>query len=137
MQEFKKAYSDCTEFLEGHPDMAADEYWLKMKNPIEAILNKDSDVSNPDEAIDEEADPEESKIDTLFAEYLKQETADMAQEIEGVYNVNKGYASFRRIERVKSNGEYILIRDDSVGGPRLNDHIGLVGNLFEENKIIY
>lgn len=58
-------------------------------------------------------------------------------EIEGVYNVNKGYASFRRIERVKSNGEYILIRDDSVGGPRLNDHIGLVGNLFEENKIIY
>ena len=86
MQEFKKAYSDCTEFLKGHPDMAEDEYWLKMKNPIEAILNKDSDESNPDEAIDEEADPEESKIDTLFAEYLKQETADMAQEIEGVYN---------------------------------------------------
>lgn len=46
-------------------------------------------------------------------------------DMEGVYNMNKGYAVFRRIERITDVEEYVLVRAGSAGGVSCYDHIVL------------
>lgn len=43
--------------------------------------------------------------------------------LEGVYNMNKGYAAFRRIERITDVEDYVLVRAGQAGGVSLYDHI--------------
>lgn len=43
--------------------------------------------------------------------------------MEGVYNINNGYASFRRIERMTDIEDYVLVRAGLTGGVSLYDHI--------------
>ncbi len=45
--------------------------------------------------------------------------------MEGVYNMNKGYAVFRRIERITDVEDYVLVRAGQAGGLSLYDHIVL------------
>lgn len=45
--------------------------------------------------------------------------------LEGVYNMNKGYAAFRRIERITDVEDYVLVRAGLEGGVALYDHIVL------------
>jgi len=45
--------------------------------------------------------------------------------MEGVYNMNKGYAVFRRIERMTDVEDYVLVRSGLAGGVSLYDHIVL------------
>lgn len=45
--------------------------------------------------------------------------------LEGVYNMNRGYAVFRRIERITDVDDYILVRSGLAGGVSLYDHIVL------------
>lgn len=45
--------------------------------------------------------------------------------MEGVYNMNKGYAVFRRIERITDIEEYVLVKAGLAGGVALYDHIVL------------
>ncbi len=45
--------------------------------------------------------------------------------MEGVYNMNKGYAAFRRIERITDVEDYVLVRAGLAGGVSLYDHIVL------------
>lgn len=46
-------------------------------------------------------------------------------KLEGVYNMNKGYAVFNRIERLTDLEDYILVKAGSSGGVSLYDHIVL------------
>lgn len=45
------------------------------------------------------------------------------EKLMGVYNVNKGYCVFRRIEKVYENEEYCIIRPDTDSGLSAYDHI--------------
>lgn len=45
--------------------------------------------------------------------------------MEGVYNMNKGFAVFRRIERITDVEDYVLVRADQAGGLSVYDHIVL------------
>lgn len=45
--------------------------------------------------------------------------------MEGVYNMNNGYAVFRRIQRITDVEDYVLVRDGLDGGVVLYDHIVL------------
>ncbi|MBQ9767258.1 MAG: hypothetical protein IJW37_04085, partial [Lachnospiraceae bacterium] len=45
--------------------------------------------------------------------------------LEGVYNMNKGYAVFKRIERLTDLEDYILVKAGLAGGVALYDHIVL------------
>lgn len=45
--------------------------------------------------------------------------------MEGVYNMNNGYAVFRRIQRITDVEDYVLVRDGLDGGIALYDHIVL------------
>lgn len=45
--------------------------------------------------------------------------------LEGVYNMNNGYAVFRRIQRITDVEDYVLVRAGLDGGVALYDHIVL------------
>ena len=56
--------------------------------------------------------------------------------LEGVYNVNKGYAVFKQIEILYQNDDYSIIKTGTNYGISMYDHIVLQGNEVEENSII-
>ena len=58
-------------------------------------------------------------------------------ELQGVYNVNKGYAVFKQIEVLYQNEDYSIINTGTQYGVSLYDHIVLQGNSVNENDIIY
>ncbi len=62
---------------------------------------------------------------------------ERTDELEGVYNVNKGYAVFKQIEPIQENEDYTIIRTGTSYGLALYDRIVLQGDKVEENEIIY
>ncbi len=56
--------------------------------------------------------------------------------LEGVYNVNKGYAVFKQIEILYQNSDYSIIKTGTDYGIAMYDHIVLQGDEVEENSII-
>ena len=57
--------------------------------------------------------------------------------LDGVYCVNKGYYVFTRIEKLRSNDEYTIVKKNTKDGLRLYDHIALNAADAVEGKIIY
>ena len=59
------------------------------------------------------------------------------KKLTGVYNVNQGYAVFKRIEILNKNDEYCIVSDHTENGLSAYDHIVLNGKVAVEQKIIY
>lgn len=57
--------------------------------------------------------------------------------LQGVYNINKGYAVFKQIEVLASNDEYYTVRKGVSYGLAVYDHIVLDASTVEEGKQIY
>lgn len=57
--------------------------------------------------------------------------------LEGVYNVNKGYAVFRRIEVLEEGEEYTVVKEGTSYGLSVYDQIALLGDTDIEQQIIY
>lgn len=57
--------------------------------------------------------------------------------LKGVFNVNKGYAVFRRIEVLYENEEYCIVDKNTKYGLSVYDHIALDGKTAVEQAIIY
>ncbi|WP_310603885.1 HlyD family efflux transporter periplasmic adaptor subunit [Anaerosporobacter sp.] len=64
-------------------------------------------------------------------------TISETDKLEGVYNVNKGYCVFRRIEKVYENQEYCIIKSNTTFGLSEYDHIILDASMAVEQNIIY
>jgi hypothetical protein len=58
-------------------------------------------------------------------------------KLTGVYNVNLGYAVFKRIEPLYQNEEYCIVKKDTPNGLSAYDHIALDGSTAVEQQIIY
>ena len=56
--------------------------------------------------------------------------------LDGVYNVNKGYAEFQCINILSGNEEYYIIDDSSPYYVKNYDHIALYGDSVSENTIL-
>lgn len=65
--------------------------------------------------------------------YVISETGNL----KGVYNANKGYTVFRRIETLYENEEYCIVADNTQFGLSEYDHIILQGELAVDRAIIY
>jgi hypothetical protein len=61
----------------------------------------------------------------------------MVGTLQGVYNVNKGFAVFRRIEVLEENKEYAVVKKGTEQGISLYDHIALNASLASESSVIY
>lgn len=57
--------------------------------------------------------------------------------LQGVYNINKGYAVFKQIEILKSNDEYYTVRKGTSYGLSVYDHIVLDAGTVYEGELIY
>lgn len=60
----------------------------------------------------------------------------LTASVQGVYNVNKGYTVFRKVEIINESEEYYIV---SAAGSSISryDHIVLNGESVEEGQIIY
>lgn len=64
-------------------------------------------------------------------------TLSETKKLIGAYNVNLGYAVFKRIEILYKDKEYSIIKDNTENGLSTYDHIVLDGKTAVEQKIIY
>lgn len=55
----------------------------------------------------------------------------------GVYNINKGYADFRRIDILNQNDEYSIVKSNSQYGLNVYDYIVLDAKTVAENEFLY
>lgn len=55
----------------------------------------------------------------------------------GVYNINKGYADFRRIDILNQNDEYSIVKSNSQYGLNVYDYIVLDSQSVDENEFLY
>lgn len=55
----------------------------------------------------------------------------------GVYNINKGYADFRRIDILNQNDEYSIVKSNSQYGLNVYDYIVLDSKTVDENEFLY
>ncbi|MBP3610109.1 MAG: hypothetical protein J6J42_07235, partial [Lachnospiraceae bacterium] len=58
-------------------------------------------------------------------------------KLEGAYNINKGYAVFKRVERLKTENGYVIVKKNSVSGLSAYDHIALDAEAVVEDAVIY
>lgn len=66
----------------------------------------------------------------------EQFTLGETASLQGVYNINKGYAVFRKVEILFQNEEYAIINTGTNYGISLYDHIALDASAIKENEII-
>ena len=57
--------------------------------------------------------------------------------LQGVYNINKGFAVFKQIDIIKSNDEYHTVRKGTKYGLSVYDHIVLNAHTVNEGDAIY
>lgn len=58
-------------------------------------------------------------------------------ELRGVYNINKGYAVFRRIQELYHNDDYTIVESGTRYGIMLYDYIALESGSVVEEQMIY
>lgn len=58
------------------------------------------------------------------------------ESLKGVYNVNKGYCVFRRIEKIYENEEYCIVKKESSYGLSAYDHIVVDAATVSNQEII-
>lgn len=61
----------------------------------------------------------------------------VTKKLIGVYNVNMGYAVFKRVEILYQNESYCIVDKNTTYGLALYDHIALDSTTVVEQKIIY
>lgn len=60
-----------------------------------------------------------------------------SDSLQGVYNINKGYAVFKQIDVLASNDEYYTVKKNMTYGLAVYDHIVLNADLVNEGELIY
>ena len=75
--------------------------------------------------------------DVLINKYNDTYSLSEVVKIDGVYNVNKGYAIFKNIEIIDRTNEYAIINKQTINGISLYDHICLNAEEIKEGELIY
>lgn len=58
------------------------------------------------------------------------------EELNGVYCINRGYAVFKKVDILKQNSEYCIVRKGTSYGLAIYDHIVLDYTTVKENEIV-
>lgn len=59
------------------------------------------------------------------------------EAIQGVYNINKGYAIFREVTVIDENEEFCIVEPNNVYGLAAHDHIVLDASTVDTDDIVY
>lgn len=82
---------------------------------------------------------DELKDDTVIIKPNSTETYRIGSKkdsLQGVYNINKGFAVFKQIQILYQNEDYAIIKKGTEYGLANYDHIALQGDLIKENEMI-
>ena len=74
--------------------------------------------------------------DVILADEKPIYTISDSETLEGVYNINKGYAVFREITILDKNEEYCIIEEGATFGLSEYDHIALDASTVNDQDII-
>ena len=74
--------------------------------------------------------------DVLTNRYNDIYSLNEVKKLEGVYNMNKGYAVFKNIEVIDRTNEYAIIKDNTVNGVAIYDHLALNASEINEGDLI-
>lgn len=113
----KKVYEDNGDIK--YPFVVTDIYY-----DDGAYYYIDTDLFEPGQVVKSAKDNEEFVI-------------SQTGKLKGVYNVNQGYAVFRRIEILYQNEEYCIIAKNTTNGVSAYDQIALDGTTAVNQAIIY
>lgn len=95
------------------------------------VYEKENDKYYVDSSLFSEGDYVIMKNSTN--KYRIEETA----MLQGVYNINKGYAVFREITILADNEEYCIVEKDTTFGLSQYDHIALNAKTVTDEQILY
>lgn len=59
------------------------------------------------------------------------------ETIQGVYNINKGYAVFREVTVIDENEEFCIVEPNNIYGLAAHDHIVLDADTVDTDEIVY
>ena len=84
-------------------------------------------------------DPADFEEDTVLIKPDSSETYALKEtkELNGVYNINKGYAVFKQIQILCESDEYYIVASGSDYGLSNYDHIALNGKDVQENDVVF
>ncbi len=63
-------------------------------------------------------------------------TEETMETIQGVYNINKGYAVFRQVEVIDENEEFCIVDENTAYGLKSHDRIALDASKVEPDDIV-
>ena len=88
-------------------------------------LNEQTDLK-PGDVVSDPADPNGRSY-----------AINQKKPMEGVYNINKGYAVFKRIEKLESANGYTIVKRNTGHGLTVYDHIVLDAAQVTEGQVLY
>ena len=88
-------------------------------------LNEQTDLK-PGDVVSDPADPNGRSY-----------AVNQKKPMEGVYNINKGYAVFKRIEKLESANGYTIVKRNTGHGLTVYDHIVLDAAQVTEGQVLY
>ena len=74
--------------------------------------------------------------DVLTNRYRDTYSLSEVVKLEGVYNMNKGYAVFKNIEVIDRTNEYAIIKKNTINGVSIYDHLALNASAMNEGDLI-
>lgn len=78
------------------------------------------------------------KGDTLLCEDSNDTmTLNEKGTLEGVYNINRGYAVFRQINILAESEEYYIVEENTSYGLTNYDRIALDGKGIKEDEVVF
>jgi hypothetical protein len=114
---------------------------------IKKLYSKTGDITYPfvktdtyyDDGVNEYVDTSLFEAGTILQlpEAASEYTISKTSKLLGVYNVNQGYAVFRRVEILYQDDEYCIINDNTTNGLSAYDQIALDGSNAIDQAIIY
>lgn len=84
-------------------------------------------------------DPEAFESKTVLAKQDSSDTLILGDKrsLDGVYNINKGYAVFKQIEILSKSGDYYIVKEGNSYSLSNYDHIALDGKSLREHDIVF
>ena len=110
------------------------------------MIQKDGEITYQDITVYAESEdgyvyvnPNELDQHTVLVKPESTETfrPNEKRTLQGVYNINKGYAVFEQVHILCENDDYYIVEENTAYGLKNYDHIVQDGTTVEEDEVVF